>query len=76
MAVTVGSYLQGMRWCNASHTPHQWAHLGTKYQECMGLTDRLSRATNLIHNFTICLVLWEWRSIDVSWELPVKIAAP
>ena len=23
-----------------------------------------------------CLVLWEWKSIDVSWELPVKIAAP
>jgi hypothetical protein len=23
-----------------------------------------------------CPVLWEWKSICVSWELPMKIAAP
>jgi hypothetical protein len=49
--------------------------LGTKYQFCMGITDRPSRATNFDTNLS-CLVLWEWKSINVSWELPVKIAAP
>jgi hypothetical protein len=53
----------------------QGAQLGNKYQFCMGMTDWPSRATN--YNMILsCLVLWEWKSIDVSWELPMKIAAP
>jgi hypothetical protein len=40
------------------------------------MTDRPSRTTNF-DTILSCLVLWEWKSIDVSWwELPVKIAAP
>jgi hypothetical protein len=75
MAVTVGSHLQGMRWCDTSHTSHWWAHLGTKYRDCMGLTDRPSCTTNLIHNFTIVLCCGSGE-VYVSWELLVKIAAP
>jgi hypothetical protein len=45
------------------------------YQFCMGRTDRPLRATNF-DTILSCLVLWEWRNIDVSWELPVKIAVP
>ncbi len=52
-----------------------WAQLKTKYRFCMGITDWPSRATNFNTNFS-CLVLWERKSINVSWELPVKIAAP
>ena len=53
----------------------QGAQLGNKYRFCMGMTDRPSRATNF-DTILSCLVLWEWKSIDVSRELPVKIAAP
>jgi hypothetical protein len=53
----------------------QGAQLGNKYRFCMGMTDRPSRATNF-DTILSSLVLWEWKSIDVSWELPVKIAAP
>jgi hypothetical protein len=70
-----GSHLQGMRWCDAVHTPHWQVHLGTKYQDCMRLTDRPLYTTNLIQYYYF-LVLQEWRSIDVSWELTVKFAAP
>jgi hypothetical protein len=52
----------------------QGAQLGNKYRFCMGMTDRPSRATNF-DTILSCLVLWEWRSIDVSRKLPVKIAA-
>jgi hypothetical protein len=47
------SHLQGMRWCNTSHTSRRWAHLGTKYRNCIGLAGRPSCTTNLIHDFTI-----------------------
>ncbi len=57
MVVTMGSHLQGMRWCNARYTSHRWAHLGTKYRDCMGLTDRPLCATNLIHNFLLSCVV-------------------
>jgi hypothetical protein len=57
MAVIIGSHLQGMRWCNASHTSHRWAHLGTKYQNCMGLTDRPSCEMNLIHDLLLSCVV-------------------
>jgi hypothetical protein len=40
----------------------------------MGMTDRPSRATNF-DTILSCLVLWEWKCINVSRELPVKIAA-
>ncbi len=53
----------------------QGAQLGNKYRFCMGITDLPSRATNF-DAILSCLVLWEWKSIDVSRELPVKIAAP
>jgi hypothetical protein len=53
----------------------QGAQLGNKYRFCMGMTDQPLRATNF-DTISSCLVLWEWKSIDVSWELPVKIAAP
>jgi hypothetical protein len=39
------------------------------------MTDRPSRAMNF-DTILSCLVLWEWKSIDVSRELLVKIAAP
>jgi hypothetical protein len=57
MAVTIGSHLQGMRWCNASRTSHQWAHSGTKYRNCMGLADWPSCAMNLIHNLLLSRVV-------------------
>ena len=57
MGVTVGLHLQGMRWCYASQTSHQWAHSGTKYRDCMGLTDRPSCATNLIHDLLLSRVV-------------------
>jgi hypothetical protein len=53
----------------------QGAQLENKYRFCMEMTDRPSRATNF-DSILSCLVLWEWKSMDVSWELPVKIAAP
>jgi hypothetical protein len=53
----------------------QGAQLGNKYRFCMGMTDRPSRATNF-DTIYYCLVLLEWKSIDVSRELPVKIVAP
>ena len=53
----------------------QWALLGNKYRFCIGMTDRPSRATNF-DTILSCLVLWEWKSIDVLRALPVKIAAP
>jgi hypothetical protein len=49
--------------------------LGNKYRFCMGMIDWPSCATNF-DTILSCLVLWEWKSIDVSWELTVKIAAP
>jgi hypothetical protein len=49
MAVTSGSHLQGMRWCDASHMSHRWAHSGTKYRNCIGL--------NLIHNLLLSCVV-------------------
>jgi hypothetical protein len=52
-----GSHLQGMRWCNVSHMSHQWAHSGTKYGNCMGLTDQPSCATNLIHDLLLSCVV-------------------
>jgi hypothetical protein len=57
MAITIGSHIQGMRWCNASHTSHRWAHLGTKYRNCMGLADRPLCATNLIHDLLLSRVV-------------------
>jgi hypothetical protein len=57
MAVTIWSHLQGMRWCNASHTSHRWAHLGNKYQNCIGLAGRPSWATNLIHDLLMSRVV-------------------
>jgi hypothetical protein len=57
MAFTIGSHLQGMRWCDASHTSCQWAHSGTKYRDCMGLTDRPSWAINLIHDLLLSHVV-------------------
>ncbi len=57
MAVTIGSHLQGMRWCNASHTSHLWAHLGTKYRNSIGLAGRPSCATNLIHDLLLSHVV-------------------
>jgi hypothetical protein len=57
MAVTIGSHIQGMRWCNANHKSHQWAHLGTKYRNCMGLADRPLCTTNLTHKLlSSCVV--------------------
>jgi hypothetical protein len=53
----------------------QGVQLGNKYQFCMGMTDRPSRATNF-DMILSCLVLREWKSIDVLRELPVKITAP
>jgi hypothetical protein len=57
MVVTIESHLQGMRWCDTSHTSHRWAHLGTKCWNCMGLADRPSCATNLIHNLIMSHVV-------------------
>ncbi len=53
----------------------QGAQLGNKYRFCMEMTDRPLRATNF-DTILSCPVLWEWKSIDVSRELPMKIAAP
>jgi hypothetical protein len=53
----------------------QGAQLGNKYQFCMGMTDRPSRTTNF-DMILSCLMLWEWKSIDVSREQPMKITAP
>jgi hypothetical protein len=53
-----------------------WAQLGIKYRFCMGRTDRPLRTTNF-DTILSCLMLWEWKSIDVSRKLlPVKIAVP
>jgi hypothetical protein len=57
MAVTIRSHLQGMRWCNASHMSHWWAHLGTKYRNCIGLAGRPSCTTNLIHDLLLSRVM-------------------
>jgi hypothetical protein len=57
MAVTIGSHLQGMRWCDASHTSHQWVHFGTKYRNCIGLAGRPLCTTNLIHNLLLSHVV-------------------
>jgi hypothetical protein len=57
MAVTIGSHLQEMRWCNASHPSHRWAHLGTKYRNCIGLAGRPLCATNLICNLLLSCVV-------------------
>jgi hypothetical protein len=57
MAVTMGSHLQGMRLCDASHTSQRWAHLGTKYQNCIELTGRPLCATNLIHDLLLSCVV-------------------
>jgi hypothetical protein len=48
---------------------------GNKYPFCMGMTDRPLHAMNF-DTILPSLVLWEWKSIDVSRELPVKIATP
>ncbi len=41
---------------------------------------RIGRPALVHHKFDsrfyYCPMLWEWKSICVSWELPVKIAAP
>jgi hypothetical protein len=57
MVVTIGSHLQGMRWCDASHTSHRWANSGTKYRNCMGLAGRPSCTTNLIHDLPLSRVV-------------------
>jgi hypothetical protein len=57
MAVTIVFHLQGMRWCDASHTSHRWEHLGTKYRNCMGLADWPLCATNLIHDLLLSRVV-------------------
>jgi hypothetical protein len=57
MAVTIGSHLQGMRWCDASHMSHQWVHSGTKYWNCIGLAGRPLCATNLIHDLLLSRAL-------------------
>ena len=57
MAVTIGSHLQGMRWCDASHTSHLWAHSGIKYRNCIGLAGWPSCAKNLIHNLLLSRVV-------------------
>jgi hypothetical protein len=38
--------------------------------------DRPALTRHKFDTILSCLVLWEWKSIDVSRELPVKIAAP
>ncbi len=43
----------GDEMCNTSHTSRRWAHLETKYRNCIGLAGWPSCTTNLIHNFTI-----------------------
>jgi hypothetical protein len=53
----MGSHLQGMRWWDASHTSHWWAHLGTKYRNCIGLAGQPSCATNSIHNLVLSCVV-------------------
>jgi hypothetical protein len=57
MAVTIGSHLQGMRWCDASHTSHRGAYSEIKYQNCMGLTGRPLCTTNLIHDLLLSCVV-------------------
>ena len=75
-----GSHLQGMRWCDASHTSHRWAYLGTKYRNCMGLTGR-----PLVHhefNSRILLLArnqagrhWVTQKPSVGQELPIPLLA-
>ncbi len=75
-----GSHLQGMRWCNAGHTSHRWAYLGTKYRNCMGLTGR-----PLVHhefNSRILLLArnqagrhWKTQKPSVGQELPIPLIA-
>jgi hypothetical protein len=48
-----------MRWCDASHTSHRWAYLGTKYRNCMGLTGR-----PLVHHKFNCSILVRRSSED------------
>jgi hypothetical protein len=52
-----GSHLQGMSWCDAGHRSCQWAHLGTKYRNCIGLAGRPMCATNLIHDLLLSRVV-------------------
>ena len=70
-----GSHLQGMRWCDASHTSRRWGALGNQVPEL----HRIGRPAFVQHKFNsrfyYCPVLWEWKRICVAWELPVKIAA-
>ncbi len=53
----------------------QGAQLGNKYRFCMGMTEWPTCAMNF-DTILSCLVLLERKSIDVSWELPVKLLLP
>jgi hypothetical protein len=59
-----------------------WPHvtpvgaLGNQVPELHGIGRPALVGHKFNSHFYYCLVLWEWKSIDVSWELPVKIAAP
>jgi hypothetical protein len=62
--VVTGVYLQGM---GRTQEPSS----GTAKDWQAG-----PRVPRILFTIYYCPMLWEWKSIDVSWELPMKIAAP
>ncbi len=73
--MSTGSHIQRLRWSKGSKSPLQW---GTARDQIPGLHggDRPALVRHKFSSLYYCLVLWKWRNLDATQELPHADAAP